>query len=230
MKNLNTLDNDQDEQYLQPSIKIKKSNAVPLIVPKNIGKDLAPTASQYRISSTALSATFASLINNSSGTTDDFSISERSILRQKKSSISTTACKIKDNFIILAKGKSLTLCFDSKIMVELKKIGKEKVERLAVLISSPDLLESQLLGILIVKDGTAESLGKAIKKTLQDWELFDYVDCLSFDTTVTNTDWLKGVCTLIEQWRGKALIWMACRHHVYELHIFIFIYLFNISR
>nr|XP_047122608.1 uncharacterized protein LOC124806081 [Hydra vulgaris] len=185
MKNLNTLDNDQDEQYLQPSIKNKKSNAVPLTVPKNIRKDLAPTASQYRISSTALSATLASLINNSSGTTDDFSISKRSILRQKKSSISTTACKIKDNFIILAKGKSLTLCFDSKIMVELREIGKEKVERLAVLISSPDLSESQLLGILIVKDGTAESLGKAIKKTLQDWELFDYVDCLSFDTTVT---------------------------------------------
>ncbi|XP_047129765.1 uncharacterized protein LOC124809772 [Hydra vulgaris] len=104
-------------------------------------------------------------------------------------------------------------------MVELREIGKEKVERLAVLISSPDLSESQLLGILIVKDSTAESLGKAIKKTLQDWKLFDDVDCLSFDTTVTNTDWLKGVCTLIEQWRGKALIWMACRHHVYELHI-----------
>ncbi|XP_065640135.1 uncharacterized protein LOC136072753 [Hydra vulgaris] len=104
-------------------------------------------------------------------------------------------------------------------MVELREIGKEKVERLAVLISSPDLSESQLLCISIVKDGTAESLGKAIKKTLQDWKLFDYVDCLSFDTTVTNTGWLKGVCTLIEQWRGKALIWMACRHHVYELHI-----------
>jgi hypothetical protein len=84
-------------------------------------------------------------------------------LRQKKSSISTTACKIKDNFIILAKGKSLTVHFDYKIMVELREIVKEKVKRLAVLISSPDLSESQLLGILIVKDGTAESLGKAIK-------------------------------------------------------------------
>ena len=41
----------------------KKSNAVPLIVPKNIGKDLAPTALRYGISSTALSAFLASLIN-----------------------------------------------------------------------------------------------------------------------------------------------------------------------
>ena len=54
-----------------------------LIVPKKKGKHLAPTASRYGISSTALSATLASLINNSSGTTDDFSISKRSILRQK---------------------------------------------------------------------------------------------------------------------------------------------------
>ncbi|XP_065654686.1 uncharacterized protein LOC136081307 [Hydra vulgaris] len=218
-KNFNTLDDNQDEEYLQPSRKIRKSNVVPLIVPKNIGKDLAPTASRYGISSTALSATLASLINNSSGTTDDFSISKRSILRQKKLSIRKTAFNIKDNFITLAKGKSLTVHFDSKIMLEMKELGKEKVERVAVLISSPDLSDSQLLGILIVEDGTAESLGKAIKKTLQDCELFDYVDCLSFDTTVTNTGWLKGVCTLIEQWRGKALIWMACRHHVYELHI-----------
>ena len=101
----------------------------------------------------------------------------------------------------------------------MKELGKEKVERVAVLFSSPDLSEFQFLGIVIVKDGTAESLGKAIKKTLQDRDFFDYGDCLSFDTTVTNTGWLKGVCTLIEQWRGNALLWMACRHHVYELHI-----------
>ena len=56
-----------------------KSNAVPLIVPKNIGKDLAPTALRYGISSTALSAFLASLINNSFGKTDDCSISKRSI-------------------------------------------------------------------------------------------------------------------------------------------------------
>ena len=109
--------------------------------------------------------------------------------------------------------------FDSKIMLEMKKLGKKKVERVAVLISSPDFSEFQLLGIVIVKNGTAESLGKAIKKTLQDWELFDHVNCLSFDTTVTNTGWLKRICSLTEQWRGKALLWMACRHHDYEYNI-----------
>ena len=88
-----------------------------------------------------------------------------------------------------------------------------------MLFSSPDLSESQFLSIIIVKDGIAESLGKAIKKTLQDWELFEYVDYLSFDTTATNHGWLKGVCTLIEQWRGNALLWIACCHHIYELHI-----------
>ena len=44
-KCLDTFNNDKDEQYLQPIRKIKKSNAVPFIVPKNIGKDLTPTAS-----------------------------------------------------------------------------------------------------------------------------------------------------------------------------------------
>jgi len=61
-KKFNTLDDNQDEEYLQPSRKIRKSNVVPLIVPKNIGKELAPTASRYEIGLTALSATLASLI------------------------------------------------------------------------------------------------------------------------------------------------------------------------
>ena len=54
----------------------------------------------------------------------------------------------------------------------MKELGKEKVERVAVLISSPDLSESQLLGILIVKDGTVESLGKAIKKLYKTGSYF----------------------------------------------------------
>ena len=93
-------------------------------------------------------------------------------MRQKKSSINKSACNIKKNFIILAKAKSLTAYFDSKIMVEMKELGKEKVERVAVLISSPDLSESQLLGIAIVIDGTAESLRKPIKKTLKKLRAF----------------------------------------------------------
>ena len=97
-----------------------------------------------------MSETLASLINNSSGKTNDYSISKQSILRQKKSSINKSACNIKDNFIILVKGKSLTVHFDSKITVKIKELGKEEVERAAVLISSPDLSESQLLGIVIL--------------------------------------------------------------------------------
>ena len=40
-----TFNNDKDEQYPQFFRKIKKSNAIPLFIPKNIGKNLAPTAS-----------------------------------------------------------------------------------------------------------------------------------------------------------------------------------------
>ena len=86
-------------------------------------------------------------------------------MRQKKSSINKTESNIKNNVIILAKGNSLTVHFDSIIMVEMKELGTKKVERVAVLISSPDLSESQFLSIVIKKDSSAESLGKEIKKT-----------------------------------------------------------------
>ena len=40
---------------------------------------------------------------------------------------------------------------------------------------------------------------------------------LSFDTTPTNTGKDLGATTLIEQFVGRPLLWLACRHHSSEL-------------
>ena len=40
-----------------------------------------------------------------------------------------------------------------------------------------------------------------------------------FDTTSSNTGKDSGACTLLEDWFKKAILWLACRHHIYELHI-----------
>ena len=40
-----------------------------------------------------------------------------------------------------------------------------------------------------------------------------------FDTTASNTGSGAGACTLLEDWLGFPILWLACMHHVHELHL-----------
>ncbi|ESO06295.1 hypothetical protein HELRODRAFT_160458 [Helobdella robusta] len=40
---------------------------------------------------------------------------------------------------------------------------------------------------------------------------------MCFDTTASNTGNLNGACTLLEKAMGRILLWMACRHHKFEV-------------
>ena len=72
---------------------------------------------------------------------------------------------------------------------------RKKIERVAVIITCPVIPDAQLIGIIPVDNGKASTQAKVIQEILEEWELFDIVEFLSFDTTETNTGWLNGVCT-----------------------------------
>jgi len=40
---------------------------------------------------------------------------------------------------------------------------------------------------------------------------------MCFDTTASNTGRLNGACTLLETAIGRSLLWLACRHHMFEV-------------
>ena len=40
-----------------------------------------------------------------------------------------------------------------------------------------------------------------------------------FDTTASNSGSIKGAAKLIEDDLGRKLLWLACRHHTFELMI-----------
>lgn len=40
---------------------------------------------------------------------------------------------------------------------------------------------------------------------------------MCFDTTVSNTGRTNGACTLLEAVIGRKLLWLACRHHMFEV-------------
>lgn len=54
---------------------------------------------------------------------------------------------------------------------------------------------------------------------LEDWKVKENVIALVFDTTSSNTGLRNGCAVLIEKDLNRSLLWLACRHHVYEVHM-----------
>ena len=59
----------------------------------------------------------------------------------------------------------------------------------------------------------------AILDLLKHWDIEENVVRMTFDSTASNTAEKNGSAALIEQHVGRALLWLTCRRHIYELHI-----------
>lgn len=60
---------------------------------------------------------------------------------------------------------------------------------------------------------------KAVKTLLQDRKIYHRVIGIVFGTRASNTGMLKGAASLMEKDIKTAKFWIACRHHMYEVHI-----------
>ena len=68
------------------------------------------------------------------------------------------------------------------------------------------------------KDGqTGKLIGKRVYEALQEWDCVEKIKAMSFDTTSANTGHLSAACIKIQENLNKALIWLACRHHIGEI-------------
>jgi len=82
------------------------------------------------------------------------------------------------------------------------------------------VLLTYLLATTAIGCGTGEEQANACLSTLDDWHLRVQVwglEIFVFDTTSYNTGLNMGACTLIERALGTDLVWIACRHHVFEV-------------
>ena len=60
----------------------------------------------------------------------------------------------------------------------------------------------------------------ALMDTLRVWEIPPgRIIGMSWDTTSSNTGKHGGSATLFEQELQRSILWLACRHHVGELHV-----------
>lgn len=105
--------------------------------------------------------------------------------------------------------------WDGKILPDL--VGKDKVDRIAVLVSFDGT--SKFLGAPKIETSTGENIAAVVHKTLTAWNIADHVTAMSFDTTSSNTGIHIGACTFMERHLERALLPLACRHHIYELDL-----------
>ena len=95
-----------------------------------------------------------------------------------------------------------------------------KGDHICVYISSANNEKvTKLLGVPEVDSGSVLQQKEVVVEMLNKWNIFDQITGLVFDTTSSNTGIETGACKLLEDHMEEAFLWLACRHHIYELHI-----------
>ncbi|XP_076298485.1 uncharacterized protein LOC143217788 [Lasioglossum baleicum] len=108
---------------------------------------------------------------------------------------------------------AVTVHWDGKMLPAL--VGKEKVERLPVVITCRG--REHLLGVPIIPTSTGRDQALAVHDLLKEWDICDKVQALSCDTTASNMGHLQGACVILEHVIGRYLLYLPCRHHMYEI-------------
>ena len=126
----------------------------------------------------------------------------------------TVLDSIKDNFQC---PDLASLHLDGKLLIERMNLESN---RTPVYISGVDASGyKKLLGAPETKEGTGLAEAEVVKKVMDEWGVKKEVCAIVFDTTSTNTGAEAGACKFLEDWLETPLLWIACRHHVHELHL-----------
>ena len=200
-----------------------KDKTIPLQVPLDIMTRTSPAASRLKLSVGQHSAMVSAFIVASGGDLDDFPVSLSSSRRERRKSAKENAEMIKEKFKTSVNdgGKRLVVHFDGKMMDELGSdmVKKDKKDRLAVLIRSPDLEDKeQLLGIPQLDKSTGLAQQESVSKLLDEWGASDSLIGVVYDTTASNSGNKMGSVTRLERKLQRSLLKMPCRRHIHELH------------
>lgn len=65
--------------------------------------------------------------------------------------------------------------------------------------------------------GTGKAIAEAVFEVTTKYGINHKIGGISFDTTLSNTGKFKGAATLFENLIGRRLVWLACRHHMFEI-------------
>ena len=202
------LDEDRDSEYLEEERKNLPVKKIDVMGP------LSATADRLGLSNRQRCMISASVVNALGVDISTTNINRNSARQKGKQERILKAKIIRESFqcpeqvVVHWDGKSLTL-----------KGGIES-NRVAVYLSGLDSRGfRKLLGCPETSDGTGKSEAEVVQKLLEDWGVGEQLCGLVFDTTSSNTGSESGACKILEDWCGTSLLWLACRHHIHELHV-----------
>ena len=207
------MDDDSDEEEYAPT----SSNITPVtphsapikaqrFVTNSVAAALDRTQVTDREAPHLLAATAQALGHNIM----ELSLSRSSIRRVRRQYRTECTAAIKLQF---APSTPLIVHWDGKLLPDIT--GKEKVDRLPVIVSGVDL--EQLLSVPKIPSGTGAAQAGAVLSCIKEWNLSTRIKGMCFDTTASNTGQHNGACTLIQRELDHNLLHLACRHHVMEI-------------
>lgn len=201
-------DDDADDAclLLGPSAKKSCRGRPSSMVTPEVAAALDRTRISNRNATYVLAAAAQSLGHNPA----DMAINRESIRQARRRNREKIAREIQASF---SPDVPLTVHWDGKLLPTLT--SKETVDRLAVLVSGEGTMK--LLGVPAMQNGTGEAQAAAVFKLVEEWNLTNRLQCMSFDTTASNTGLVSGACVLLENKLKRKLLSLACRHHIHEL-------------
>ena len=107
----------------------------------------------------------------------------------------------------------LTLHFDTKLMKQRMGGVRSQLERLALVVSAPELERPQLLAMLGLAGGTALEQATAAHAVLVETGLVGNVVDLCYDTTAVNTGRLGGTVRLLQDMAATTKGASPCRRY-----------------
>ena len=145
----------------------------------------------------------------------DMNLSKSTIHRQRTKTIKSKAKQLRENFEC---PEHIVIHWDGKIIQVMLGLTEDRV---AVVLSSTSGIMGKFLASPAIPSGTGHAQATAVHQVCQQWDLTNgkAIKGLCFDTTASNSGHQSGAAVLLERMIGYAVFYLACRHHIAELHI-----------
>ena len=188
-------------------------------IPIDILRRLAPLWVKHNITTRAAAEITAAFYRECDVDMDDVILSPATAQRSKVEESLLIKEKVLDDLRVKVKEENikLTLHYDTKLLKQRMDGKRSQLERLALVVSAPELDRPHLLGIPGLQGGTAREQAEAANEVICQCQLAPFIRSLVFDTTATNTGAHGGTVRLLQLLQDRLMLACECRRWVFFL-------------
>ena len=218
-------DNEKDEEYVPRQ---KRSSMINVQMPRNVfmSPELISSLDRCKTSDKSTMQMFSKLfkqfytVDGKRLSLDELVLSRSSIRHNRIEQRNVIAEIEKENFLLNIPPR-LSYGWDGKMIKDMENTKHEMQSM--VVNGAPGYTEGKILDVIELtdEDGNPTSTGLAQAEasifTVMEWGVANNIVALNFDTTASNTGHWSGAAIRLNQFLDKPLLYLACRHHVFDL-------------